>query len=58
MLCITGRSEDLLEGVEKAGDIIDSGLAVKKLLHWVREQNRDPGERLERLEGMLELARA
>ncbi|MGE4379355.1 MULTISPECIES: anthranilate phosphoribosyltransferase [Methanothrix] len=58
LLCITGRSEDLLEGVEKAGDIIDSGLAVKKLLHWVREQNRDPGERLERLEGMLELARA
>ena len=58
LLCITGRSEDLLEGVEKAGGIIASGLAVKQLLHWVREQNRDPGERLERLEGMLELARA
>ncbi len=58
LLCITGRSEDLLEGVEKAGDIIDSGRAIKKLVAWVREQNEDPGERLERLEGMLELARA
>ncbi|HNY34545.1 MAG TPA: anthranilate phosphoribosyltransferase [Methanothrix soehngenii] len=58
LLCITGRSEDLLEGVEKAGDIIDSGRAIKKLVAWVREQNRDPGERLERLEGMLELAYA
>lgn len=56
LLCITGRSEDLREGVEKAGDIIDSGRAVKKLQSWVREQNRDPGERVERLEGMLELA--
>ncbi len=58
LLCITGRSEDLLEGVGKAGDIIDSGRAIKKLVAWVREQNEDPGERLERLEGMLELARA
>jgi hypothetical protein len=44
--------------VEKAGDIIDSGRAIKKLIAWVREQNEDPGERLERLEGMLELAYA
>ena len=58
LLCITGRSEDLREGVEKAGEIIDDGRAVKKLVAWVREQNRDPGERLERLEGMLELAYA
>lgn len=58
LLCITGRTEDLREGVEMAGDIIDSGRAVKKLVAWVREQNRSPGERLERLEGMLELAYA
>jgi anthranilate phosphoribosyltransferase len=58
LLCITGRSEDLREGVGKAGDIIDSGRAIKKLVAWVREQNEDPGERLERLEGMLELAYA
>jgi len=58
LLCITGRSEDLREGVEMAGEIIDSGRAVKKLLSWVREQNQSPGERLERLEGMLELAYA
>ena len=56
LLCITGRSEDLREGVEKASDIIDSGRAIKKLIVWVREQNKDPGERLERLVGMLELA--
>jgi len=58
LLCITGCSEDLGEGVEKAEDIIDSGRAVKKLQSWVREQNHDPGERMERLEGMLELAYA
>lgn len=58
LLCIAGRSDELREGVERAGDIIDSGRAVKKLIDWVREQNRDPGEKLERLERMLELAYA
>ncbi len=58
LLCITDRCPDLLEGVGRAGEIIDDGRAVKRLQSWVHEQNRDPGEKLERLEGMLALAYA
>ena len=56
LLCITDRARDLLEGMEKAADIIDCGKPIKKLKAWVAEQNLDAAPRLEKLEEMLALA--
>jgi len=53
LLYMAGKAGDLKEGVEKAADIMDSGLPAKKLREWVACQNSDPGPRLERLEKML-----
>lgn len=58
LLYITGHSSDLLEGMAMAGDILDSGKPIEKLKAWVAAQNSEPGKRLERLEEMIELARA
>jgi anthranilate phosphoribosyltransferase len=56
VLYITGHASDLRDGVEKAANLLDMGLPIKKLRAWVAEQNSDPGERLERFEKMLALA--
>ena len=56
LLCITGHAESLPEAMDKAGQIIDSGRAARKLRDWVKHQNRDPGPCLERLETMMEAA--
>ena len=53
LLCITDNAGDLIEGMDKAADIIDSGKPIKKLRAWVAEQNSDPSPRLEMLEEML-----
>jgi hypothetical protein len=54
------RSEVLhaKEGICRAAEIMDSGKPVMKLRSWVKEQNTDPGNRLEWLESMLEIALA
>jgi anthranilate phosphoribosyltransferase len=56
ILYITGHSSDMLDATEKAAEIIDSGKPIDKLKAWVSEQNANPGERLEHLEEMLDLA--
>jgi thymidine phosphorylase len=53
---MAGHAADLPEAVERAGEIIDSGRAVRKLQDWVKHQNQDPGPKLEQLESMLEAA--
>lgn len=55
LLYIMGHASDLREGVQKAGEIIDSGRPMNKLRAWVAEQSSDPKERLERLEEMTNL---
>ena len=56
LLCMAGHAADLREAVERAGEIIDSGRAARKLQDWVKHQNHNPGPRLERLEAILEAA--
>jgi len=56
LLCMAGHAADLTEAVERAGDIVDSGRAARKLHDWLKYQNHDPGPKLERLESMLEAA--
>ena len=56
ILYITGHASDMLDATEKAGEIIDSGKPIDKLKAWVSEQNVNPGEQLEHLEEMLDLA--
>lgn len=56
LLCMAGIAPELPEAVERAGEIIDSGRAARKLQDWVKQQNHDPGPSLERLESMLEAA--
>jgi anthranilate phosphoribosyltransferase len=56
LLCITGHAADLPEAMRRAEEIIDSGGAARKLHDWVKNQNQNPGPRLERLETMLEAA--
>jgi len=56
ILYIAGHASDLLDGIEKASEIIDSGKPIDKLKAWVSEQNANPGMRLEHLEEMLDLA--
>ncbi len=58
VLYITGRAADLRDGMEKAANLLDIGLPIKKLRSWVAEQNSNPGERLERFEEMLAWAYA
>ncbi|VVB72848.1 Anthranilate phosphoribosyltransferase [uncultured archaeon] len=58
LLCITDRASSLKEGMERAADIIDRGLAIKKLRSWVEEQNASPEQRLQMLDEMLEKAYA
>jgi anthranilate phosphoribosyltransferase len=56
ILSITGHAASLKEGFFKAGEIIDSGRAIRKLQEWVAQQNVDAGPRLERLREMLDAA--
>ncbi len=56
ILYIAGHASDMLDATEKAAEIIDSGKPIDKLKAWVSEQNANPGERLEHLEEMLDLA--
>jgi anthranilate phosphoribosyltransferase len=56
LLYMMGHASDLKEGAEKAGDILDSERSISKLRAWVAEQNSDPKESLERLDGMTSLA--
>ena len=53
LLYITGHAASLKEGVDKAREIIDGERPIKKLRSWVKQQNLEPGERLERLEEMI-----
>jgi anthranilate phosphoribosyltransferase len=50
---LTEDVRSLKEGVEKARDIIDSGLAMEKLGQWVQTQNHDPVSGKEHLESLL-----
>jgi anthranilate phosphoribosyltransferase len=56
LLYMAGHADSLPEALNKAGQLIDSGRAARKLQDWVKHQNRDPGPCLERLEAMLEAA--
>jgi anthranilate phosphoribosyltransferase len=58
LLYITGHAESLKEGVDRAREIIDSDMPIRKLKAWVKQQNLEPGERLEKLEDMLAQALA
>jgi anthranilate phosphoribosyltransferase len=51
---LTEDVKNLKEGVEKARDIIDSGLAMEKLRQWVQTQNNDPVAGKKHLESLLE----
>ncbi|MGB5099160.1 MAG: anthranilate phosphoribosyltransferase [Methanothrix sp.] len=53
ILCIADHACDLLEGMEKAADIIDCGKPIKKLKAWVEQQNLDARQPLEKLDEML-----
>ena len=45
----------MMEGYHKAGDIIDSGKAIKKLKQWVTyQQSGEASAKVERLEKMIE----
>jgi len=46
----------MLDATEKAAEIIDSGKPIDKLKAWVSDKTRNPGERLEHLEEMIDLA--
>jgi len=50
---LTGKVNDLKEGVEMAKAIIDSGNGLSKLRQWVKEQNIDPQKGEEQLETLL-----
>ncbi len=56
LLCITDHASDLLDGMQKAADIIDCGKPIKKLKSWVAEQNQNASRPLEKLDEMLDLA--
>jgi anthranilate phosphoribosyltransferase len=58
LLHITGHAESLKEGVDKAREILDGDKPVRKLRSWVKQQNSESGERLEKLDEMLALASA
>ncbi|HSV42373.1 MAG TPA: anthranilate phosphoribosyltransferase, partial [Methanomassiliicoccales archaeon] len=54
ILYITGHASSLREGYHKAGDIIDSGKAIRKLRQWVSEQQSgDASIKVERLQQMM-----
>jgi anthranilate phosphoribosyltransferase len=54
VLYISGRASSLREGVERAGEIIDSQRPITKLKVWVLEQSSCPEKSLEMLQRMLE----
>ncbi len=57
ILYLNGNASTLQEGAAQALDILESGKGFDKLKDWVRAQNSgDPGEKLERLEGMAQKA--
>jgi anthranilate phosphoribosyltransferase len=56
LLYMMGHTSDLMEGVQKAGDILDSQRPIRTLGAWVAEQNSDPKERLERLDDLTNQA--
>lgn len=58
ILCITGHSSDIREGMERSAEIIDSGRAMEKLKSWIEEQNSNSEGRREHLEAMIESAHA
>lgn len=57
ILYLNGDACSLEEGVAKALDILEGGRGFDKLKDWVKAQNTGgPGEKLEKLERMAELA--
>ncbi|MBW1836742.1 MAG: anthranilate phosphoribosyltransferase [Deltaproteobacteria bacterium] len=52
---VAEEADDLLKGVEKARDTIDSGLALDKLKQWVQAQNRNPRAGEKKLTSLLEM---
>jgi anthranilate phosphoribosyltransferase len=58
LLHITGHAESLKDGLDKAREILDSDKPIRKLKAWVKQQNSEPEERLEKLDEMLALALA
>jgi anthranilate phosphoribosyltransferase len=57
ILYLNGNASSLEEGVAKALDLLEGGKGFDKLKDWVKVQNStDPGEKLERLERLAEMA--
>ncbi len=57
ILYLNGNASSLQEGAAQALEILESGKGFDKLKDWVRAQNSgDPGEKLERLEGIAQKA--
>ncbi len=52
---VKGVVETILEGVEKARDLLFSGRALELLEHWVEIQNRDPAQGLKKLADLKKL---
>lgn len=55
ILYIVGHASDVVEGMEKAAAIIDSGKPIKKLRAWVAQQSSGSGS-LEMLDELIETA--
>jgi len=53
ILYLMGKVKDLREGIDRAREIIESGRAMTKLKHWVKEQNSFPEANLEKLDNLL-----
>jgi len=47
------RVDSLESGIEKAADLLDSGMALKTLEKWVTSQNSDPGSGLKKLHSLM-----
>ncbi len=53
---LTGKAEDLKQGLEKSRELIESGLALKKMVQWVRTQADEERNGLLRFLGLAERA--
>lgn len=57
ILYLNGNASSMQDGVGKAIEALESGKGLNKLMEWVKAQNTgDPGEKLERLERLAEMA--
>lgn len=58
ILYMMGRADSIVDGVEKARSIVESGRALRKLQDWTRTQNSDPSMGEGRLDELLAKADA